>query len=85
MIALFFLGLTIRSCRRDWNADLVQQLQYECHGCRQRWNWRVDQQFGVDTMASAARSRAEEQQRNATLVGWYLKDVVQRRDARSKV
>src|SRR4051812_26381450 len=60
MIALFFMALTIRSCRRDWNARLVEQLKYECHGCRQRWSWRVDQPFAPDTGVSAARTRAEE-------------------------
>lgn len=84
-IALFFLVLTLRSCGRDWNADLVQQLRYECHGCRQRWSWRTDQPLGADNVTVTARTRAEDRQRTNTLVRWYLDDVAPRRDVRSKV
>jgi hypothetical protein len=84
MVVLFFLMLLVRSIGRDWNAQLVEQLQYECHGCRQRWSWRVDQPIGPDC-AVAPRTRAEEQACTSTIVGWYLEDVVQRRDVRSKL
>lgn len=84
-IALFFLVLTLRSCARDWNADLVQQLHYECHGCRQCWSWRIDQPFGADNMSVAARTRAADLQRTNTLVRWYIEDVAQRGDVRSKI
>jgi hypothetical protein len=84
-IALFFLVLTLRSSARDWNADLVEQLRYECHGCRQCWSWRTDQTFGADNVTVAARTHAEDLQRINTLIRWYNEEVAPTRNVRSKV
>lgn len=68
MIVLFFLALTIRSSRHDWNAELVCLVNYECHGCRQCWNWRTDQPFGIEYVTTETAARTEKRHRNATLV-----------------